>query len=273
LVDRKERRVTHAKVRRLRRLRREDGRAVIVAMDHGAFFGVQPGLDRPGEVIRQVIAGGADAVMATFGIAQACARELAEAGLILRIDGGVSRLGQRTWRGRQTFDVETALRLGADGVVVMGFPGSENEDQNLQDVAAISEQCHEWGLPLVAEMLPRAFEGGDDARTAENIANAVRIGAELGADLIKTQYTGSVESFRQVLKSAFVPVVVLGGAKMPDDAAVLQTVYDSVQAGGCGVAMGRNLWGHREPEKMTAAVAAIVHDGATVEQALARLGQ
>jgi DhnA family fructose-bisphosphate aldolase class Ia len=263
--------VNPLKLRRMQRLVREDGRAVIVAMDHGAFFGFQPGLERPGDVIRQIVNGGADAIMATFGLAQSFARELAGAGLILRVDGGVSRLGQRTWRGRQVFGHEAALRLGADGVVVMGFPGSEHEDHNLQDLAALSEQCSEWGLPLVAEMLPRGFEGGEDARTPEALANAVRIGAELGADLIKTQYTGSPETFRQVLAASFVPVVVLGGPKMQDDAAVLQTVYDAIQSGGCGVAMGRNLWGHRTPQKMTAAVAGIVHEGLTVEQALARL--
>jgi DhnA family fructose-bisphosphate aldolase class Ia len=263
--------MTHAKLRRMRRLLREDGRAVVVAMDHGAFFGVQAGLEQPADVIRQVVAGGADAVMATFGLAQQFARELAPTGLILRVDGGASRLGGRTWRGRRIFDPEAALRLGADGVVVMGFPGSANEDRNLQDLADISARCAQWGLPLTAEMLPRGFEGGEDARAPETLASAMRIGAELGADLIKTQYTGSVESFRQAVNSCFVPVLVLGGAKMEDDAAVLRTVAEAMEAGGCGVAMGRNIWGHRHPKQMTAAVAAIVHEGATAEQALRML--
>jgi DhnA family fructose-bisphosphate aldolase class Ia len=264
--------MSFTKTRRMRRLMREDGRAVVIAMDHGAFFGVQGGLERPGEVIQQVVAGGADAIMATFGLAHQFARELTPVGLLLRVDGGVSRLGQRAWRGRLIFDVEAALRLGADGVVAMGFPGSENENNNLKDLAELSSQCAQWGLPLTAEMLPRGFEGGDDARTPESLAHAMRIGAELGADLIKTQYSGSVESFRKVLASCFVPVLVLGGAKMEDDAAVLRTVAEAMEAGGCGVAMGRNIWAHRNPRQMTAAVAAIVHDGATAEQALALLG-
>lgn len=258
------------KHRRMRRIFREDGRAVIVAIDHGGFFGLQQGLEQPGEVIRQV-AGGADAIMTTYGLAQHFADELAATGLILRVDGGVSRLGPRAWRGSRTFSVEAALRLGADGVVAMGFPGAENEDQNLRDLAELSDECGGGGLPLMAEMLPRGFEGGDDARLPDTMAAAVRIGAELGADIIKTQYTGDVESFRKVVVGCFVPVVVLGGAKMEDDAAALTAVRGAMDAGSRGVAMGRNIWGHRNPRKMAAAVAAIVHEDASVERALALL--
>ncbi|MFQ5610566.1 MAG: class I fructose-bisphosphate aldolase [Anaerolineae bacterium] len=260
------------KTRRMRRIFREDGRAVIIAMEHGAFFGVQPGFENPRDAIRQVIAGGADAIMATVGLARNFAEELAPVGMILRVDGGVTRLGSRIWRGNLVYGAEMALRLGADGVVAMGFPGCENEDQNLKYLTDLIEQCARWGLPVMAEMLPRGFEGGDDARAPETMRMVMRIGAELGVDLIKTQYTGDRESFRAATESCFVPVVVLGGSKVKDDAAVLQMVRDSIDAGGRGVAMGRNIWGHRHPAKMTAAIVAIVHDDASVEEALALLG-
>lgn len=119
------------KTRRLRRIFREDGKAVIIAMEHGGFFGVQPGFEDPREPIKKVVAGGADAIMATLGMARHFAEEMASVGLILRVDGGVSRLGTRTWRGSLVYDAETAMRVGADGVVAMGFPGCENEDKNL----------------------------------------------------------------------------------------------------------------------------------------------
>jgi DhnA family fructose-bisphosphate aldolase class Ia len=263
--------MTNGKTRRLSRIFKSNGCAVIVAMDHGAYFGAQPGLERPHEIIRQVVAGGADAVMTTLGIAQACAEELAPAALILRVDGGVSKLGTRAWRGELILDVETAVRLGADGVVAMGFPGSENENRNLHDLASLSEQCLEWGLPLMAEMLPRGFEGGDDAREAETIMHATRIGAELGADIIKTQYTGTVESIEKVVRSCFVPTVILGGPKMEDDKATLCTVREALTAGARGVAMGRNIWNHKHPQQITAAIAAIVHHNASVEEALTLL--
>lgn len=259
------------KTRRLRRIFREDGRAVIIAMEHGSFFGVQPGFENPRYAIREVIAGGADAIMATVGMARNFAKELASAGMIIRVDGGVSRLGTRTWRGSLIFNPETALRLGADGVVAMGFPGCENENVNLSYLAQLSAECLQWGLPLMAEMLPRGFEGGEDAREPETMRNVMRIGAELGVDLIKTQYVGDADSFRAIVESCFVPIVVLGGSKVKDDQAVLSMIHDSIQAGGCGVAMGRNVWGHENPAKMTAAIVAIVHEGASVEEALAML--
>lgn len=256
------------KARRMRRLFQADGRAVIVAMDHGAYFGVQPGLENPRRAIEQVVAGGADAIMTTVGIVQNFWDALAGTSLILRVDGGATKLGTRAWRGGLINDAETALKLGADGVVVMGFPGSENEDKILQYLAAISKQCLTWGLPLMAEMLPRGFEGGDDARAPETLAHAARIGAELGVDIVKTQYTGSVESFRKTVESCFVPVVVLGGPKMEDDAATLRTAREAMDAGARGVAMGRNIWGHRSPRKMTEAIAAIIHRDASVEDAM-----
>lgn len=180
-------------------------------------------------------------------------------------------MGTRAWRGGLIYSAEAALRLGADGVVAMGFPGSENENLNLRYLAELNDQCAQWGLPVMAEMLPRGFEGGDDARTAESIAMAMRLGAELGVDIIKTQYTGSVETFQKAVAGCYIPVVVLGGAKMEDDAAVLRTVREAIDAGGRGVAMGRNIWGHQNPQKMTAAVVAIVHQDASVEEALAIL--
>lgn len=256
------------KTRRMRRIFKEDGRSVIVAMDHGSNFGVLPGFENPSEPIKKVIAGGADAIMGTVGLAKNFAEELAPAGLILRVDGGVSRLGTRTWRGGLIYGAETALRLGADGVVAMGFPGCERENENLKYLAELNQQCIQWGLPLMAEMLPRGFEGGDDARAPETLRMVMRIGAELGVDIIKTQYTGDVDSFRTAVESCFVPVVVLGGPKMEDDTAVLRTVHEAVESGGRGVAMGRNIWGHKNPIKMTAAIVAIVHNGASVEDAL-----
>lgn len=256
------------KLRRMRRIFSGDERAVIVAMDHGAYFGLQPGLEKPLGVIEEVIQGGADAIMTTVGIAQKFADALAPTALILRVDGGASKLGTRAWRGSLINDAEAALKLGADGVVAMGFPGSENEDKNLSYLAALSKQCVNWGLPLMAEMLPRGFEGGDDARAPETIALAARIGAELGVDIVKTQYTGSVESFRMTIDNCFVPVVVLGGPKSQDDAGTLRTVREAMDAGARGVAMGRNIWGHPRARSMTKAVRAIVHGNATVEEAL-----
>ncbi len=259
------------KARRMTRLFGHDGRMVIVAMDQPAYFGAMPGADQPGPLIRSLVAGGADAIVTTFGVAMNCAADFGRAGLILRADGGTTKLAPTALPGRPLYSPEDALRLGADGLACMGYPGSRWEDPSLRDLAALAAQCQQWQVPLLAEMLPMLFENPKEGITPENIRDAVRIGAELGADIIKTQYTGSVESFRYVLDGCYTPVVILGGPKMGSDQDLLTTVHEALAAGASGVALGRNLWQHPRPERITAAVAALVHLDATVEQALEML--
>ncbi len=252
-----------AKERRMRRIFRSDGQTLIVAMDHAGAMGPVPGLDDPGRVIEQVLAGGADVIMTTYGVATRFAGAIGGAGLILRVDGGTSMLPEERGGMSLVYDAIDALRIGADGVVCMGFPGSRFESETLPYLASLVAQCREWELPVLAEMLPGGFE--DPARwwTAENIAFACRLGAEMGVDFVKTQYTGDPESFRRVIEATYVPIVVLGGGKTKTAEDLLSTVYDAIQAGAKGVAIGRNIYQHPEPQKITAALAAIIHEGAT----------
>jgi len=256
-----------AKERRMRRIFRSDGRTLIVAMDHAGAMGPVPGLEDPGRVIEQVLAGGADVIMTTYGVATRFTEAIGGAGLILRVDGGTSMLPEERGSMSLIYDAIDALRVGADGVVCMGFPGSEFESETLPYLAGLVSQCREWALPVLAEMLPGGFENPAKWWTAENIAFACRLGAEMGVDFVKTRYTGDVESFRRVVEATYVPIVVLGGGKTKTVEDLLGTVYDAMQAGAKGVAIGRNIYQYPEPQKMTAALAAIIHDGATPEAA------
>jgi DhnA family fructose-bisphosphate aldolase class Ia len=257
--------------RRLNHIFRENGRTLIVAMDHATVFGAMVGLERPGEVIRKVRCGGADAILTSFGISKQFVPEIGDMGLIVRMDGGVSAQVERLGQLRLVYQVPDALRLGADAVCVMGFPGSRNETQTLPYLSELVGQCTEWNMPLVAEMLPGGFENPQEAWTPENVANACRIGAELGADLIKTAYTGDVDSFARVVEQVYVPVVVLGGSRSDQPRDLMELVHGAMQAGASGVACGRNIVQSTDPLKMTQAVAAIVHEDATVDAALALL--
>jgi len=259
------------KTKRLNNIFRKDGRTLIVAMDHGSGMNVLPELANPAEKIERVVAGGADVIMTTFGIASKFSDSIGSAGLILRVDGGYSQMAKNSKPIRLIYSVEDALRLGADGVVCMGFPGSQFEAETLPYLSKLASDCYKWGMPLMAEMLPRGFEGGEDSRTPENIALACRMGVELGADFIKTDFTGDAESFKQVVEGTFAPIVILGGGKAKSPIDLLQQVYDSVQAGGAGVAMGRNVWRQPEPEKITRAICRILHENATVEEAAKEL--
>ncbi|HHY93961.1 MAG TPA: fructose-bisphosphate aldolase [Firmicutes bacterium] len=261
------------KENRLRRIFAGDGRTLIVAMDHAGSMGPLPGLSEPGELLREVTTAGADAIMTTFGVARRFGKEMGRAALILRVDGGTSALGPRE-KGHmsQVFRVTDALRLGADAVACMGFPGPDYESETLPYLAHLAGDCEEWGLPLLAEMLPWGFQPHPESRSPERVATAVRIGAEMGADIIKTQFVGDVETFRrQVIAPCYVPVVVLGGSRMGSDAEVLETVASALDAGAAGVAMGRNIWQHPTPARMVAALGALIHGGATAGEALAEL--
>jgi len=256
------------KTHRWNHIFREDGKTLIVAMDHPGVFGMMAGLEKPGEVIRRVRAGGADAILTTYGIVTRFAREIGDMGVILRVDGGNSALAKERGPTQLVYDVYDALRIGADAVGSMGMPGSKYESETLPYLAELIAQCAEWNVPVMAEMLPAGFENPAEMWTPENIGHACRIGAEMGVDFIKTTYSGDVESFRTIVGQVYVPIVVLGGSKSKDPRDLLSGIYDAMQAGASGVAVGRNIWRYSEPDKMTAAIAAIIHGGATVDAAL-----
>jgi DhnA family fructose-bisphosphate aldolase class Ia len=253
---------------RMNHIFRENGRTFIVAMDHAALFGMMDGLESPGEVIRQVREGGADAILTSYGVSKQFVEEIGGMGLIMRADGGLSSLAKERSPLHLIYGVEDALRLGADAVGSMGMPGSRFESQMLPYLSELVGECAEWGMPVMAEMLPGGFENPAEMWTAENIGHACRIGAELGVDFIKTTYSGDPESFRKIVEQVYVPIVVLGGSKSEDPRDLLESIYGAIQAGASGVACGRNICQCGDPTKMAAAVAAIIHDGANVDAAL-----
>jgi len=243
-------------IRRLSHIFRTDGRALIVAFDHGMLDGPAKGMENPARTLARIVAGGADAILTTVGIATRFANDIASLGLILRLDGGGTKLGNMDGPGAQFYTVEDALRLGADAVAVSAFPGSPKEEATLETLARVVGAAHAWGLPVMAEMVPGGFDSGPEFRTADSIAIAARVAAELGADWVKIPYT---EDFDRVTSSCYVPVVILGGAKKGGEDAMLETIKASLSAGGAGVAIGRNIFQADDPAAMTAAVAALLH--------------
>jgi class I fructose-bisphosphate aldolase len=254
-------------LRRMHRLFRDDGRSLVVAMDHGSGLNVYPALADPARVIDAVVAGGADAILTTPGMAKQFSHHLKSVGLILRVDGGSSELSRGSFEYALLFTVEDALRLGADAVACMGFPGTDREAQTLGNLATLAGQCHAWGVPLMAEMVPGGFSNFE-LHTVANIRLAARMGVELGADLIKTEFTGSAEEFRPVTDHCYRPVLVLGGSQKDDDRALFTMVKLALTAGAAGVVIGRNIWGHAHPPAMVTALGRMIHHNASVEEAL-----
>lgn len=245
------------KIRRMRRIFAGDGRTIILAMDHAAPLGPVAGLERPDRMISTCVSAGVDCILTTYGTATRYAEAFDGRGLILRLIEG------------QELGVTDALRAGADGVMSMYFVG-EGEKVTSSHTGELSRGCSEWGLPLTVEVLGRS-EGNGTGDMPWLVAKGSRAAFELGADMIKTLYTGDPESFSRVVEGAQVPVVVLGGQRTDDDTRLLQAIRDALDAGASGVAIGRNIWQHERPAHMVQALSRLVHEDATVEQAAREL--
>ncbi len=257
-------------MRRLDRIFAADGKTVVVAMDHGLGLPVNPALDATGEKLAAIRRGGADAVLTSYGIARRFESELRGMGLILRVDGGGSALWEGSENSRILYSAEDALKIGADAMACMGFPGAPFEYGSMENVAKLANTGRDWGLPLMAEMLPGGF-APDVPNSVENVRLAVRYGCEAGADIIKTTYVGTPEEFKGIIAAAFKPVIILGGEATKDTAGLFEVIEDAMAAGASGVAIGRNVWKSENPEGYTKALVALVHGGKTASEALALL--
>jgi len=184
---------------------------------------------------------------------------------------GVSNLNPNPNGKVQVCSVQEAIRIGADGVSVHINVGAQDEDKMLQTLGKVAEECEQFGIPLLAMMYPRGPKITSE-HAPDVVAHAARIGAELGADIIKTNYTGSIGTFKTVTESCPIPVVIAGGPKCKSLTDVLQTTFDALQAGAAGLSIGRNVFQCDDPTKITKALSSIVHQGATVVQAQKILG-
>jgi fructose-bisphosphate aldolase/2-amino-3,7-dideoxy-D-threo-hept-6-ulosonate synthase len=237
-------------------------------MDHGLFLGPVKGLEDPFEVARKTLKNGADALIVTPGVCSLIAGEVKRrAGIILRIDGATTPYGPDLFDVRRIASVKDAVKMGADAVVAMGYVGALKENETLQNLGLIARECEEFGVPLVAEMLPVTCEKIKDPYDAEVVSLAARVGAEIGADLIKTHYTGTEDTFKEVVKSCPVPIVIAGGPKMRTAEHALKVAKEAINAGAVGLAFGRNVWQHEDPEAMTRALGKVVHGKSSVQEA------
>ncbi len=253
---------------RINHIIQPDGRTFILAMDHATNFNTLPALNHPDRLIREIASAGADAFLSTVGMAEHLTDSFLGKGIILRIDGGVSYMGDHTKAMQITVTAEDMARMGVDSAVTMSFPGSVFENEYLSNVTRVSMECHRWGIPVLAEALPRGFEREQEPATAQEITFACRQSVELGADYVKTNYTGDQNSFHELVTAVYKPVVILGGSRKMPVPEMLQEIRDSLDAGGAGVAIGRNIWGDENPVGYTAAIARLIHENCSVEAAM-----
>ncbi|MEW6573625.1 MAG: 2-amino-3,7-dideoxy-D-threo-hept-6-ulosonate synthase [Bacillota bacterium] len=239
---------------RLRHLFRHSQRLFIVPMDHGVSVGPVAGIEDIGTAVASVAEGGADAVIVHKGLARHVTHYLKPTGceLIIHLSASTG-LAPDPNRKELVSSVEHAIRLGATAVSAHVNLGAKSEAQMLKDLGMLAEGCDLWGMPLLAMMYVRDGTRGSEFDPAK-IRHAARVAEEVGADIIKVNYTGSPETFAGVTAAVKVPVVIAGGPKMSSTAELLEMVADAVQAGAGGVAIGRNVFQDKKPALLSSAI-------------------
>ncbi len=257
-------------VRLERIFNRVSGRTIIVPLDHGVSVGPIFGIVDLRDTVNKVADGGANAVLMHKGLPRRSHRGAGrDVGLIIHLSASTDLSpfpNAKTLVG----DVEDAIRLGADAVSVHINIGDETESKMLGELGRISTSANNWGMPVLAMVYARGpkIENEYDPNVVKHCA---RLGEELGADVVKVPYTGDPESFIHVVEGCEIPVVIAGGPKMENERDILQMVYDSIQAGGAGLSVGRNIFQAQHPSRLVKALHGIVHEDLMVEEAMSIL--
>ncbi|MEJ7819815.1 MAG: hypothetical protein WKF44_05875 [Rubrobacteraceae bacterium] len=245
---------------------RQSGRSFITAFDHGTTLRVPPESGKPLEVVKKIIAGSPDGVLISPGLLKQSSHLFAFRGApvpILRADWIVldERMKDIGEHYRTTCTPSEALALGAGAMVMYLIMGPEEGAMFADNVRAITQAAHEArrvGIPLIVEATLWGSRM-EDKKDPDLLAYCCRIAAELGADAIKTEYTGDPETMAAVIEGCAVPVLTLGGAKGGSTEAVLEAARGAIQSGAKGLIFGRNVWQADDPIAMSAALREAVH--------------
>jgi DhnA family fructose-bisphosphate aldolase class Ia len=244
------------KVRRAARFIEEDGRGFLVAIDMQTASGSGPDLD----VVERIAAGGPNGILVSWQIARRYPEAFRSCGMILRIDGTTTMLGNYGAGDNfaQMYELEMACKIGADAVVCMAFPGADDEVIGMRKLVSLVNEADKVGMPVIAESIP-----GSWAKTvpwdADHIAKAGRVCVEVGADAIKTMMPEDLSEVPDVIANIEAPVFCLGGPKKETEDEAVEYAAAVVAAGASGIAFGRNVFGAGDPTEMTRRLYQAVH--------------
>lgn len=252
------------------------GNAVVVALDHGIGMGAVEGFEDPRAPLDAVLAGDPDGVLVSPPFAEHYADAFADSSTDVLVTADFvspsTHPGEDVggWAQSRAYDTERLLDCDPAGVkCVLAFGRDDRRafERNVDYVTDLAEELRGTGVPLIVETvmwgkaIPDRFE-----TDAEYVANAARIGWELGADVLKVPYTGDVDEFAAIAENAPVPTMVLGGPASGSERAILDDVAGAMAGGARGLVVGRSIWQTDDPETVVSALDAIVHDGASVDE-------
>ena len=237
---------------------RNTGKTVIIPMDHGMTLGQIDGLLNMSDTIAAVSDGGANAIILHKGLVRTGHRRKGrDIGLIIHLSAGTSMNPDPNDK-ILICSVEEAISLGADAVSIHINLGAPQESRMLESAGQVVRECNRWGMPLLAMIYPRGQ--GINPTDPGHVGHAVRVAEELGADLVKTNYTGDPESFKKIVNASSIPVLIAGGEKGADIDA-FNAIYDAVTTADCsGVCMGRNAFQRDDVAKFVSNISKVVHD-------------
>lgn len=251
------------------------GNAVVVALDHGLSLGAPAGFEDPVATLDSVLAGEPDAVLVGPHFARQYEDRLAQAGVDVVVTADVVTWstnpgrddGEDLWT--PAFDAEFLRELdpaGVKTVLVFGRDDNETFRRNVEYVGRLADELRGTGVPLVVEPTMWGGRIPDELETdAGYVADGLRMGWELGADILKAPYTGTVDSFEPIVSNSPVPVMILGGPASGTTREMLASVRGAVDAGASGLMIGRSIWKSDDPSRTVSALSRIVHEGASVD--------
>jgi len=257
---------------RLRRIFRNQ-RVLVLPFDHPQYFGPLAGAEDPARLVVLAREHGATAVLLTAGALRTALDEVGDLGVIMRIDTTISHLSGPDTIMHLLHSAQEAAVLGADMVVVNCYVGTGDaalELALLKKLASVSAECERIGMPLCGEIIPRvSYRNGDSTMpSSDDLALAIRFGLEYGCDMVKTVYNGDPKGYARAVASGHLPVIMAGGPRSDDELAVFHQIRDAMSHGACGAAVGRRVWGSKNPAATLDAIKAIVMDDVSAEEAI-----
>jgi fructose-bisphosphate aldolase/2-amino-3,7-dideoxy-D-threo-hept-6-ulosonate synthase len=232
------------------------------------------GLNDTRTLTREAIAGGANVLMMSRGVAKRCVSEFRRS-TSLALMLSASAAGRPSGPVITAIgSVEEALRLGTDAVVVYTALSGDNEDWMISYLSDVGEACETLGMPLIAEAeWPNAYQTLDTFSTdlgPEYLKRNGRLCVELGADIVKVNWSGDIKSFSEIVRACDAPVVIAGGTVISDEE-LLQRFEKARDVGAIGCSVGRNIFQHGNPEAITRAISRIFHDKWSAREAMREL--
>ncbi|MGC0363547.1 2-amino-4,5-dihydroxy-6-oxo-7-(phosphonooxy)heptanoate synthase [Rhodococcus sp. 27YEA15] len=239
----------------------------IVPMDHSVTIGPLGDAQHADTTVRTLADAGADAVVLHRGrVRHVSPRTFAKLGLIVHLSAGTTR-SMDLYSKVLVGTVEDAARYGADAVSIHVNIGAPTENEQLKDFGAVSRECEILGIPLLAMMYARGPQRGATAPDATELSHLASIATDLGADIVKLDYSGSEESMRKVVDSCPIPIIVAGGEPMGGDHRAVALGTEIMGSGVAGLSFGRNVFAADNPFAVTAALSSLVHRPAVMESA------